>query len=190
MSYPDLYIARHGETEWNALGRMQGRLHSALTRKGEAQARDLGRILAANVPEGVRYVSSPQTRAVHTAALALSHTAAMIETDVRLCEIDVGAWQGRIRDELTIHGDPKQTPDGPLAFYEQAVGGEGFRALRLRCEDFLADLTGPSVLITHGITGRMLRAVALNVGDDALVDLPGGQGVVFHISGSNQKILS
>lgn len=189
MSYPDLYIARHGETEWNASGRMQGRLHSALTPKGEAQARDLGRILKSHVSSGTRYITSPQTRAVHTAALALSHSVAMIETDARLCEIDVGAWQGRIRDELQVTGDIKMTPDGPLAFYEQAEGGEGFPALRRRCADFLGSLNGPCVLITHGITGRMLRAVALGMDDEGLVDLPGGQGVVFHISGDQQKIL-
>ncbi|WP_298262140.1 histidine phosphatase family protein [uncultured Litoreibacter sp.] len=186
---PELFVLRHGETEWNASGRMQGRLHSPLTPKGVTQAHAQSRILSDVDLTGVDIISSPQTRALHTAVEVFARTAAQIRTDERLCEIDAGAWQGRLRDELQITGDPKQTEDGPLAFYEQAEGGEGFAALRARCEGFLSDLSGPAVLVTHGIASRMLRVVALGLTDDAMVDLPGGQGVVFHLKDGVQRVL-
>ena len=189
MGFPELYILRHGETEWNAEGRMQGRLHSALTVKGIAQAQTQGDILSGRDLDGFEVISSPQTRALHTAVEVFSRKVAMISTDARLCEVDVGQWQGRIRDELQISGDPKATEDGPLAFYEQAEGGEGFAALRLRCSEFLTSLDGPKVLVTHGITSRMLRAVYLGLDDDALVTLPGGQGVVYHLCDGVQTAL-
>ncbi len=140
--------------------------------------------------DDISIISSPQTRAFHTAALAFQTYAGMIRTDDRLCEIDVGKWQGRLRDELTITGDPKMTPDGPIAFYEQADGGEGFAALRARCTSFLASLTGPAALVTHGITSRMLRAVYLDLDDTKIPDLPGGQGVIHRLSKDVQEILS
>lgn len=189
ISYPELYVLRHGETEWNASGRMQGRLHSPLTLKGIDQAHKQRRILSGIDLSAFEVVSSPQTRALHTAVEVFAQSAAQIRTDPRLCEIDAGAWQGRIRNELLIEGDPKMTVDGPLAFYEQAVGGEGFVALRLRCEAFLQSLEGPSVLITHGITSRMLRTVVLGLSMDAMEDLPGGQGVVFHLKDGAQSVL-
>ncbi|MEL6841550.1 MAG: phosphoglycerate mutase family protein, partial [Pseudomonadota bacterium] len=45
MAYPDLFILRHGETEWNREGRMQGHLDSPLTPKGEGQADRQGVLL-------------------------------------------------------------------------------------------------------------------------------------------------
>jgi len=188
-NYPELYVLRHGETEWNATGRMQGRLHSPLTPLGIAQAHEQRRILSGVDLSAFEVISSPQTRALHTAVEVFAASAAQIRTDSRLCEIDAGAWQGRMRDELQIEGDPKVTVDGPLAFYEQAEGGEGFAALRLRCEAFVQSLNGPAVLITHGITSRMLRTVVLGLSTDAMVDLPGGQGVVFHLKDGVQSVL-
>ncbi|EPX79139.1 histidine phosphatase family protein [Litoreibacter arenae] len=187
--FPDLYVLRHGETEWNVEGRMQGRLHSPLTTKGIAQAQAQRRVLDGVDLDGVDIISSPQTRAVHTAVEIFAARAAMIRTDAALCEIDAGAWQGRLRRDLEIKGDLKMTVDGPLALYEQAEGGEGFVALRQRCETFLATLSGPAILITHGITSRMLRTVALGLPTEAMADLPGGQGVVFHLKDGDQTQL-
>ncbi|TDT77615.1 putative phosphoglycerate mutase [Litoreibacter halocynthiae] len=188
-SFPELYVLRHGETEWNAAGRMQGRLNSPLTAKGIDQARTQRRILEAVDLTGFEIVSSPQTRALHTAVEIFAPSAAQIRTDPLLCEVDIGDWQGRLRAELTVEGDAKMTVDGPLAFYEQAKGGEGFGALRRRCDMFLQSLKGPAVLVTHGITSRMLRVVALGLPMDGMVDLPGGQGVVFHISNGAHAVL-
>lgn len=187
--FPELYILRHGETVWNASGRMQGRLHSPLTAKGIAQAHAQRGIFEGIDLTGFEIVSSPQTRALHTAVEIFSQSVAEIRTDPRLCEIDVGDWQGRVRSELEITGDHKMTVDGPLAASEQAEGGEGFSALQARCEDFLSTLERPAVLITHGITSRMLRLVALDLPLDAMVDLPGGQGVVFHLKDGTHAVL-
>ena len=188
MNYPEIFVLRHGETEWNASHRMQGRLNSPLTEKGILQARHQGSIMQALERDDLRVLSSPQGRAIQTATRAFAR-APMIETDMRLCEIDVGAWQGRIRDELQIEGDPQNTPDGPITLYEQAPGGEGFDALRLRCAALLDSLQGPTALVTHGITSRMLRLVYLGWGNDRIGELPGGQGVVHHLSGGAQEIL-
>ena len=52
MIYPDLLILRHGETEWNLAGRMQGAMDSPLTAKGRAQAAAQARLLARHGIDG------------------------------------------------------------------------------------------------------------------------------------------
>lgn len=189
MPFPELYILRHGETRWNAENRMQGGLNSPLTDKGCGQAAQQAALLAAQDLTGFVAYSSPQGRAFETAGIAVARHIPMIHTDDRLREIGVGEWQGRLRAELMIDGPRNDSPDGPIAMYEQAPGGEGFARLEARCRAFLDDLTGPAVLVTHGITSRMLRTIILGLGRPGLGQLPGGQGVVFHLKDGTQKQL-
>jgi len=183
MNFPELYILRHGETVWNAQSRMQGNLNSPLTEKGVAHARQQARILTECDLKGFQFLCSPQGRAFQTAGLALAEIADEIQTDRRLREIGVGDWTGVLRSELLAQAglDVTEGPDGNIMLYESAPGGEGFDALEARCREFLADLKGPSVLVTHGITSRMLRSIVLDLGRDGLAELPGGQGNVFHL---------
>lgn len=192
MTYPELYVLRHGETTWNAEGRMQGALNSPLTAKGEAQALQQRRILETCDLTGFRFYSSSQGRAFQTAGLALAGCADSIRTDDRLREIGVGEWAGRWRADLMAEAgiEEPEGPDGNLSLYETAPAGEGFDALEARCRSFLADIDGPSVLVTHGITSRMLRSIVLDLGRDGMVSLPGGQGNVFHLKDGMQKELT
>ncbi len=179
--YPEIYVLRHGETEWNAQSRMQGALNSPLTATGVAQAEAQGRIMARQDLEGFDVISSPQGRAFQTAAIALAPLVPTIRTDAALCEIGVGDWAGKRRSELSVGFDVVDTPDGALELYELAPNGEGFARLEDRCRAFLDGLTAPAVLITHGITSRMLRTLWLGRGIEAMADLPGGQGIVYHL---------
>ncbi|WP_019954876.1 histidine phosphatase family protein [Yoonia vestfoldensis] len=185
MPFPELYILRHGETEWNAENRMQGALNSPLTSKGEADAARQGAILAQLDLTGFQFWCSPQGRAVQTAGIALGRIAAHIRTDDRLREIGVGDWAGLLRDTLPMPGGP----DPVAAQYAMAPNGEGFARVEARCRDFLSDLTGPAVLVTHGITSRVLRRL---VAGDAAITVPtahGGQGRVYHLKDGVQSLL-
>lgn len=188
--YPELYVLRHGETLWNAQGRMQGGLNSPLTPAGAGQAARQAEILSAIDLSKFAVLCSPQGRAFETAAIALARQVSNIQTDSRLREIEMGEWQGRVRSELADPGEFADTPDGALELYERAPGGEGFVALEKRCEKFIASLQGPTVLITHGITSCMIRAIVLGLGRAGLAQMPGGQGVVYHLKDGVQKRLS
>lgn len=189
MTFPELYILRHGETEWNAEGRMQGALNSPLTDAGKGQAQRQAEILQAIDLTGFDVLCSPQGRAFETAAIAVSRQVGFLRTEDRLREIAVGEWSGKVRSTLAARDEFTETPDGALELYERAPGGEGFVALEVRCKDLLADLKGPAVLVTHGITSRMLRATILGLGIPGLPDMPGGQGVVYHLKNGVQKRL-
>ena len=188
--YPEIYVLRHGETLWNAQGRMQGGLNSPLTTVGKEHAARQAEILTAVDLNRFAVLCSPQGRAFETAAIALARQVDNIQTDVRLREIEVGEWQGRVRSELTVPGEFEDTPDGALELYERAPGGEGFVALEVRCREFMDNLQGPSVLVTHGITSRMIRAIVLGLGGAGMSEMPGGQGVVYHLKDGVQKRLS
>ena len=185
-----IYVMRHGETVWNADGRFQGALNSPLTERGRAQARQLADVLASLDLDGFDVRVSPQGRAFETAAIALAHQVPFLRTDDRLREIEVGDWSGRRRSEVSAAGlTLEDTPDGPLALYEHAPGGEGFARLRARCTAFLDSLTAPTLCVTHGITSRMLRTVALGRSSATLGDLPGGQGVVYVVENGAHRQL-
>jgi len=186
MTYPELYILRHGETEWNAEGRMQGWLNSPLTAKGKEDAARQGEILARCDLDGFVFCTSPSGRAVQTAGIACGPLAEMIETDIRLREIGVGDWAARLRDELPMPGGP----DPYMAQYEMAPNGEGMAAVKERAAAFLADLTGPAVLITHGITSRAIRAIVVGEGALANPSIHGGQGCVYHLKDGVQELLT
>lgn len=188
-NYPELYILRHGQTEWNAEGRLQGALNSRLTALGREQAQAQNTILGARDLTSFRAIMSPQGRAVETAGIAVAPLVARLEIDERLREIEVGDWSGQQRDTLGVKYDPGEVPGETLALYEAAPGGEGLARLEARCQRFLDDLSGPAILITHGITGRMLRALWLGWGAGRLSDLPGGQGIVFHLKDGAHDVL-
>ena len=164
---------------------MQGELDSPLTELGMTQAQMQGEILGRCDLKDFAFYSSPQGRAFHTAAIALGGIAGLIRTDDRLREIGVGDWSGRLRAELPM-------PKGPnplIAQYEMAPNGEGFAGLKTRVRSFLADLKGPAVIVTHGITSSMIRGLV--IGEKAHRDgnPHGGQGCVYHLKDGEQQVL-
>ncbi|MGJ8545257.1 MAG: histidine phosphatase family protein [Sulfitobacter sp.] len=186
ISVPPLYILRHGETEWNAKGLLQGKFDSALTPKGRAQALHQQALLKTCDLTGFAAITSPQARAEQTAQIALAGVISPITRDDRLREIGLGAWAGEHRARLLrAHA----IPNG-FALYERAPGGEGFAALRARCDAFLSGLTSPAVLVTHGMTSRMLRLILLGLPTTRIGDLPGGQGIVFKLVDGKQELLA
>jgi broad specificity phosphatase PhoE len=183
MVLPDLYLIRHGETLWNREGRLQGRLDSPLTAEGRAQAR----ALAAMVRElpGTRF-SSPQGRAVATARLLFG--AEGFQTDARLAEIDVGRFTGcTMPDLLSAH--PAIFAESGLGWYDRCPEGEGFAALAARCRSFLSDLQGPALLVGHGITLRMIWALATEAGAGRLHEAPLAQGAVLAVRDGRSLLL-
>ncbi len=184
---PELWILRHGETEWNASGRLQGRLDSPLTETGLRQAEAQGRILARDLPGAVRVISSPAPRALRTAEIALPGRS--VETDARLEEIDLGRWQGRTIDELRAENAGIRAATDPHLWKFTAPGGETLGQMADRVTLVLRGLEGPTVLVTHGVTSRLLRCIVLGLAIIDLTAVPGGQGIVHHIRDGQARLL-
>lgn len=184
----EIYVLRHGETEWNRAGRMQGALDSPLTEKGRRQAVDQGEILKRCNLAGFNWFSSPQGRSMATAALAAPNFVPV--QDARLAEISVGDWDGANRAEMQKAAPHVFELDVELEWYNHAPGGEGFDRLEARCRSFLADLSGPAVIFTHGITSRFLRCLAQGLPIEAFSDVDGGQGIIYRILDEKQTKLT
>ena len=180
--YPDLYLMRHGQTEWNAAGRMQGRMDSPLTglgiRQAQAQARLIAGIEAA-------HFASPLGRAQQTARIVFGDQP--FTTDARLAEIDIGAFSGQLHDDLAA-AHPQIFGGDPYHWYDNAPGGEGLDALMDRARAFLDALTGPALVVTHGITLRMLRMLALGWDMSRFHELAQHQGAVQVIRDGQHEI--
>lgn len=87
-----LVVWRHGNTDWNASGRVQGQTDISLNDLGQEQAHAAARLLAGLRPDAI--VASDLRRAADTAAALAALTSLPVRTDVRLRERYFGRWQG------------------------------------------------------------------------------------------------
>jgi probable phosphoglycerate mutase len=93
-----LLLVRHGESEWNALGRLQGQADPPLSKLGRRQA---AHVAARLVDEGVDVVvSSDLERAAETAAALASSIGLPVVLREDLREVDLGSWTGISREEV------------------------------------------------------------------------------------------
>ena len=146
-----IVLARHGETEWSALGRHTGRTDIPLTDVGRDQARRLGRALAGRT--FTRVLASPLSRAAETARLAGFGDQAMFDDDLR--EWDYGAYEGRTRVDIA-----KEEP-GWTVWTRPIRGGESLEELGARADrviERLLPLEGDVLIFSHGHFLRVLAA--------------------------------
>ena len=147
---PFLYL-RHGETDWNAAGRAQGRSDIPLNTRGRGQAEDAAASLATVRVDAI--VASPLRRAHETASLVGARLGLSVATAPLGQEVSFGDHEGE--------------PMG--AWYEQwlagdlmLAGSESFAALRTRAAEAMAPHLEPgraTVFVAHGALFRAVRAV-------------------------------
>ncbi len=156
---PDLWLVRHGETEWARLGRHTGRTDAPLTDLGREQARSVAEKLA-GVPFAL-VLSSTLSRALETARLA--GFADRVEADPDLAEWDYGAFEGRTSSEIReeIPGWTIWT-DGPVA--GETILDVAARADRVVARARSAD--GDVLAFGHGHLLRILAARWLGLPPD------------------------
>lgn len=156
MTLRHLILLRHGQTDYNATGRMQGHLDSQLTPDGVAQAARVAPEIARLKPQ--RIISSDLSRAADTAEVVAAACGVPVEVDPRLRETHLGQWQGRTVTDIeagwpgaiaTWRSDPSWAPPG----------GESRIEVVRRCtpvveelDDALAEESEAStvVLVAHG----------------------------------------
>lgn len=147
-----LWLIRHGETEWSKSGQHTGRTDLPLTPDGAAQARGLRDLLARVRPAYV--MSSPRQRALDTAHIAGLRVDAV---DDDLAEWDYGDYEGLSTAQIreSVPGWTVWTHPAPNGETIDEVGARADRVLT-RAAQRLAD--GPAVLISHGHISRVIGA--------------------------------
>jgi len=181
-----VYLSRHGETLYNRENRFNGRTDSPLTEAGIVEAQRNGRILRdrVNSGTGLRLVSSPLGRALHTSEIIgaqigiASHS---IETDPRLTEISFGEWEGLTIDEIKA-GYPGEWENRHHNMWTYAPpGGESYEMVAVRAAEWLAQAQGPMIVVTHGAVDRVLRGLYAGLPSSEICALPEPQDVLFQL---------
>ncbi|WP_054252356.1 histidine phosphatase family protein [Neofamilia massiliensis] len=154
----DIYITRHGQTEWNLINKIQGHLDSPLTEKGREDAKKLGlRLKNKNID--LAY-SSDLKRAIDTAEIIIG-SRDKVRPLKALREIGVGKWEGMFYEDIekTYPEKFKAYKTNPDA-YQPTPGGETFKDFEKRVRDFVEDLKNEDhdsiLIVTHGLTYMML----------------------------------
>jgi broad specificity phosphatase PhoE len=192
MPRPTIYYIRHGETDWNVAGRLQGRRDVPLNARGRAQGFQCGNILRdlfaqrGRDPADLDYVSSPLGRARQTMellrpALGLSPQGYRIEP--QLAEISFGEWEGFTIAQLHNRDPQRIAQREHDKWHFLPPGGESYEMVAGRMRDWYESLDRDTVATAHGGTARGLMAV-LGVAKPAvapLVDI--AQGVVYVFEG-------
>ncbi|MCQ0986581.1 histidine phosphatase family protein [Jiella marina] len=179
---PELFVCRHGQTEWNAEGRLQGQVEIPLNALGQSQARRNGRYLR-NVLRNrlgeFRFLASPLGRAMNTMRILrgeMSLDPDDFETDDRLVELDFGDWQGHTMDQIAefdAEGLAKRKKD-KWGFVPPGEKAESYAMLAERAKPVFESITEPTVLVAHGGVTRSFLALYGNVpGQEAArIDIP------------------
>ena len=152
-----ILLARHGETEWNRVGRWQGHADPPLNDTGRRQAAQLAERLAG---DGVAAVySSDLVRASETARVVADRLGLDVVEDPGLREIDVGSWSGLTRAEVE-----QRFPEGYARWLGGDIGhdGETREQLTARVVDTATTIAGRHeaetvLVVTHGGVIRALR---------------------------------
>lgn len=154
----EIYFVRHGETEWNLKGMLQGKQNSPLTEKGRAQAAKLGEALKDVEFDGI--YSSPMGRASLTAEIIRGDREQALFTIPALREMSFGEMEGLSKKEFQrLHPEQyKNLWEDALIYDPSAFEGETFREVDERVMEGLDHLVkshphgGRILVVSHGMT--------------------------------------
>ncbi len=192
MPAPVIYYIRHGETDWNVEGRLQGQHDVPLNARGRTQAAHCGEILRdlfardGRDPGTLDYVSSPLGRARETMELArpeIGLPADGYRIERRLTEICFGQWEGFTIAQLRERDPERIAQREHDKWHFAAPGGESYKAVSERMRAWYDSLSRDAVVTAHGGTARGLMA-SLGIAKLAaapLMDI--AQGVVYVFEG-------
>ncbi len=165
-----IYMIRHGQTDWNAEGRLQGQQDIDLNALGREQATRNGEELAQLIGNRIAdfaFVASPMARTRETMELlraAMGLPSSDYTTDPRLVEVSFGDWEGHTLDELkkTVPERLKARRRGKWDFIPPGEAAESYEILSWRVGSWLRSVSQPTVCVSHG---GVVRALFHLVGD-------------------------
>ncbi|MFL6655280.1 MAG: histidine phosphatase family protein [Sulfurifustis sp.] len=184
-----LYLLRHGETEWNRVGRRQGRGDSPLTALGRRQAAACGEVLKREITDisQALMLTSPLGRARATAEI-VRVVLGLSEERVRvldcLAEQDMGEWQG-----LSNRGVDERFP-GARARRDKdkwnyvIPGGESAAMVHQRLLPWLRSCREDrtTVVVAHEVVSRMIRGIYLALDPAETLKLDHSHGRIYRLS--------
>lgn len=171
-----IVLARHGQTEWNKIDRLQGWKNSPLTDLGQQQARNVSKVIG-NLINGtkVSFFSSPLGRAHDTAkiisrSLACNHE---ISIDPLLKEYSYGDWAGLTTVEVKGQRLSEWNSRIEDKWNYVVPGGESYSLVSKRAKAWLDDLSEDHTIlaVTHQMIARTIRGAYLGLDNESTMAL-------------------
>lgn len=177
-----IYVIRHGQTDWNVSGRLQGSQDIALNAVGRKQAagngKALGKLLGGQASD-FDFVASPLSRTRET--MEIVRTAMGLDPfdyriDDRLIELSFGSWEGLTLDEVA-RSEPERVherEDNKWEFLPPGPDAESYEILAWRVGAWLKSVERETVCVSHGgIIRSLFYLVGGMTGDEAaMADTP------------------
>ncbi|MCO5150225.1 MULTISPECIES: histidine phosphatase family protein [unclassified Shinella] len=167
-----IYMIRHGQTAWNAEGRLQGQKDIPLNETGRRQAAGNGAALKGILGAAAAdfdFVASPLGRTRETMEIlrrAMGLDPLAYRTDDRLVELSFGDWEGHTLPELMAEAPARveERSHAKWNFIPPGDAAESYEILSWRIASWLANVRGPTVCVSHG--GVFRAAFRLNGMDE------------------------
>jgi probable phosphoglycerate mutase len=196
-----LLLVRHGESEWNREGRIQGQTDSPLTGLGRAQATEIGKYIAEHLNHLTLIVhSSPLSRATQTASIIaqfINYDRTRINVDQRLNDFDQGEISGTYGWDTVAKQYPELARlrlDDPLRYHPP--GGESGADFRARLSDFLTDLDNSDqtrksahLVVSHGIVNKYMRSIRRNITGAGVIALDESQYAIYRMDDDRETAI-
>lgn len=181
-----IYLLRHGQTDYNRDGRLQGQTNSQLTSLGMAQARQMGVLLADLIDDvsGWRILASPLRRTRQSAAIVSQTLGGLpVEIEPALIEVGCGSWENRMYADLKA-----EHPDSfGLGWFFNAPDGERFEDVDGRVRPWLAALPPEGerkvIAVSHGVAGSLMRGAYLGLSREETLAQDTPQDAIFRLAG-------
>jgi len=183
-----LIFIRHGETSWNAEGRLQGQRDVPINGKGRAQAvsagKDARKFIERHAIANLHFVASPLHRTRETMELAreaLGLDPFAYDTDPRLMELTFGRWEGLTWPEAKQKDPWAATAREGDKWLFQPPEGESYAMLADRLRPWLATITRDTLVVSHGGVARALIAMigGVSTSEAAVSDIHQGRVLLF-----------
>ena len=191
-----IYMIRHGQTDWNAEGRMQGQKDIGLNDKGRSQATNNGRKLADILGDNAGdfdFVSSPLGRTRDTmerVRTAMGLAPQDYRMDDRLKEVSFGDWEGSTLAELAVTS-PERVDERGLHkwdFIPPGPDAESYEILSWRIGAWLKSVQRPTVCVSHGGVIRACFRLVAGVSPDEACALDIPQDRILKIDRDGSRI--
>jgi len=179
-----IYFVRHGQTEWNAINRFQGRWNSDLNDLGRDQAHANGRLLAALEIEEI--FASPLDRTRQTTEIIREYVPAPVTYDERLVEWDCGDWSGFLRSEVQERWPEEIAALLADPFHYRGPNCENYPDMFERARPFVAEVLDHSAstvaIVSHGMIGKVMMSILLELDERETLDIYQPNDAVIRIS--------
>ena len=184
-----LILVRHGESEWNRAGRIQGQVNSPLTDLGINQAKAIRDYLSGILlNQQLEIYTSPLDRALQTAeiiAQGIDYPSRKIIIEERLNDFNLGEISGTFGWDKVAEIFPEQAQlrlQDPMRFHPS--GGESGAEFEARLRSLLEDLMDDGTLklmVSHGIVNKFIRGILKNLSGKEMVELGESQNTIYRL---------